>query len=563
MTINFAAQTNIGQKRQINEDSLWPRTAQHSHTAADPRGMLFIVADGMGGHGAGDIASGLAVSEISETYYNAGEGYADIGERLEAAIQAAHTLICERAAQSAETENMGTTVVAVVVRYDDADHYGEAWVAWVGDSRVYLLRRGQLHQVSRDHSRVWPLIESGQISWDELKFHPDRSKITNALIARRSQAEPETKRLDLLPGDQLLLCSDGLSGEVRPEDIEKTMALYPPEQAVAMLIDKANAPKAVFAQGQQQQLEGGNDNITAIIIRIPADQTETQPLAVPPAFKDNAPTLVDVPKAKKSARAGLIVVALLLLLALVGAGLFLVFAGSAVVGLPTEAAVAAPPPADTATAAGNSVIVAVESGGSLPSETPPPEPASPDNAPVEQAAREPTVTRGPVTSPTAPPTPTATPSPLPTATPTTAITATVGVDVYSLPAPTLLEPKADELGRYPVDTTRETKFVWQWPAELTDELSFQIMVWLRDAEPTGAHDARFLKQDSSFKALGDGQYSVLLALDGASGVTATSADYLWAVSVVRVQPQYEWLGIVSEARPISLVVPDASGPRPK
>lgn len=571
MSVRFVGESNIGQKRQVNEDSLWPPTHQHPYRPDDPLGMLFIVADGMGGHGAGDIASSLAVSEISEKYYSAGDDYPDVGERLEFAIRSAHQLICERAPQSAETENMGTTVVAVVIKYNEASYRGEAWVAWVGDSRVYLLRGGRLRQVSRDHSRVWPLIEAGQITWDELRFHPDRSKVTNALTPRRPHAAPDIKRLELEPGDELLLCSDGLSGEVRPEEMEQIMAGSPPEQAASLLIDKANAAKEVFAHGQHLQVDGGNDNITAVIVQIPADQTQTQPLVVPAASTDTSPTFVAPPPVKKSSRLGLIIVGLLVVILLVAAGLIYLLSGSSYGGTTAGVAeVSLPSPTTAATTAPQSVIIAVGANDNQSPAPPTTEPTAINPAAAAASeTRMPTVTRGPISSPTAPPTATFTPAPLPTATPTQLVTATtvLSLNVASLPAPTLLEPAADETGKLPFDTSRTVKFVWQWPAQLTDDLSFEIRVWLRDAEPTGAHDARFLKQDPSFRRLADNKYSVLLTLSGASGVTETSADYLWTVGVVRIEPNYEWLGVAAEPRPISLVVPSSpggsSGSRPK
>jgi protein phosphatase len=551
MSVTFECETNIGQKRQVNEDSFWPRTNQHDYSPADPYGMLFIVADGMGGHGAGDVASGLAVAEVSRQYYALGEEYSDIGERLQLAIQAAHQKILERAVQSLATQNMGTTIVAAVVKYDEVSHHGEVWVAWAGDSRVYLLRHGRLEQLTKDHSRLWPLIESGQITWDELRFHPDRSRIINALTAHRDDVIPEILSFQLEPGDQLLLCSDGLSGEVRPEEIAQIWRDYPPRQALQRLIEKANGFKEVSRDGQMITLEGGNDNITSIIITIPQPEA---PTAVLPSL----PTLVWQPVASKSPRLGLAVGAILVLLLLVGAGLFFVLFNADNSVVAPQAIVTAPSPTETSSAELNSVIIAVAS--EKPILTPTLELAS---TPVEVQASLadgplPTVTRGPTSSPTAPPTSTAIPTSLPTATISPLVTSTSvlpSVNPADLPPPILLEPGSDEAGKIQYNTGREIKFVWQWPSELTDDLSFEIRVWLKDADPVGAYDARLLRQNPTFQRLDDNKYSVALVLSGAAGVTQASSDYFWSVSVVRVQPEYEWLDIESEPRQISLVVP--------
>ena len=277
MTIQFVAQTDIGNKRQVNEDSLWPPAGSHPHSPEDPYGMLFIVADGMGGHGAGDVASGLAVEMISDTYYSLSDDHPDIGERLTMAIKEGHQRIVSEATESPDQRDMGTTVVAVVVKYDNIYEQGEVWIAWAGDSRVYLRRHGQLRQLSRDHSRVWPLIESGQVTWDELRFHPDRSKVTNALTARRPDVIPEIQNFSLEPGDQLLLCSDGLTGEVRPPEVEQILNDHPAGQAAQLLIEKANAATTVYKDGQPMMLPGGNDNITLIIVNIPGNEPIPDP----------------------------------------------------------------------------------------------------------------------------------------------------------------------------------------------------------------------------------------------------------------------------------------------
>lgn len=555
MSVRFDYESNIGQKRQINEDSFWPQTRQHEHSPNEPYGMLFIVADGMGGHGAGDIASALAVAEISRLYYSLGEEYSDIGQRLQLAFREAHQKICQVAAQSPDTENMGTTAAVAVVKYDEVKHQGEAWIAWAGDSRVYLLRRGQLQQLSQDHSRVWPLIQAGQITWDELRFHPDRSRVTNALTARREEVSPDIQRTTLEPGDQLLLCSDGLSGEVRPEEITQILKAYPPEQAVQRLIERANASKEFNRNGQIVTLEGGNDNITSIIITIPSRAAQTTVMSSPPTLVQQP--VVSPPQPPRRLRLAVGIVLVLLLL--IGGGLYFVLSSG--VNVNKAAAPAPPTPvalAATSTPEQNSIIIAVEAEGNPVIFTPTLEPAaaSAETPPETLETRLPTVTRGPLTSPTVPPT--ATPLPLPTATATPIITSTqaLTLSLDALPTPILLKPEPDSAGLTQYNASREITFVWQWPGELSDDLSFEIRVWLGDEERVGAHDARFLRQNPTFQRLDERTYTVTLVLSGATGVKRTAADYFWSVGIVRIEPEYEWLNKESEARQISLVVPE-------
>ncbi len=538
MEIMFESQTNIGQKRQVNEDSFWPTSTHHAHRPDDSYGMLFIIADGMGGHGAGDVASGLAVEEISTTYYALDHDYPNISDRLIMAIQQAHQRIREQATQAPELEDMGTTVAAAVVKYDENHEQGQVWVAWAGDSRVYLLRQGRLKQLTRDHSRVWPLIEAGQITWDELRFHPERSRITNGLTARHATVTPEVQPFDLEPGDLLLLCSDGLSSEVKPEQIEQTLTTYSLRQILPSLIDKANRSKEVYKGGQKVVLEGGNDNITAIVIQIPDSKLQ-------PALAASVPA--------RPPRLGWIVGGVVAALVLVGAGLFLSLfdlgnsESNTLTGVttPAETRTAAPTPLDS----GPTVVsVAVQDKATA---THLPEPGATQATQSAAEARTPTVTRGPLSTPTLP----ATPTPIPTATATPLITPTqlvTAVNPAAFPLPLLIEPKPYELDQTQYNA-QEITLIWKWPGELTDELSFEIRIWLEGTNPQGVYDAKELKRNPTFVSLGEDQYAVTLQLTGPS-VTVSSSDYLWSVGVVQVDPEYKWLEIESEPRRIGILV---------
>lgn len=562
MSINFSYETNVGRKRDINEDSLWPQAEQHTHSAGDPYGMLFIVADGMGGHMAGEVASGLAVAEISTTYYSLGADVADIGQRLRLAVQAAHQKIRNEAAADPDKEKMGTTVAAAVVKYEPAEQQGTVWVAWVGDSRVYLLRRGRLQQLTKDHSFLWPQIEAGQLSWAQQRFHPQRSRINRALVAHHPVTTPDVLSLALEPGDRLLLCSDGLYGEVEPNVIEMTLAAFPPQEAVHFLIEQANSPKEVKNDTQLYLLEGGDDNISAIIVEV-----EGKP--VRPTVSDTVPDLPII-KPQRSSWKGLIGVALVLFV-LSGAGfLFVTNFGadnaitnasassqaSSTAALPVEATEA------DAAAPESIVIVSLADTAATPTAASNLSALQPES--VQAEARQPTATRGPITLPTQPPTPTgtATATAFPTAIPLppTPTPAEVLENPTAAPlsVPVLIKPKPFGAGARQYSSNREIEFVWQWPGQLTDNLSFEIRVWLPGQERLGVHNATLLRQDATFKRLGDDTYTVSLILAGSANVKQTSVDYAWSVGLVEITPQYKWLDLESEPQQISILVP-ASG----
>lgn len=543
MGLVFVSETNIGNKRRVNEDSFWPRLNQHDHRPDDPDGMLFIVADGMGGHGAGDVASQLAVREIPSQYYALGNEVADIGDRLNLAIRHAHRQLQAQAAQSSELENMGTTVAIVVVKYDEVNQQGEVWVAWAGDSRVYLLRQGRLQQLTRDHSKVWPLIEAGQITWDQLRFHPERSRVTNALTVRRATAEPEIQRYGLEPGDLLLLCSDGLSGEVKPEEIEHTLSAYPPQQALSYLIAQANGTKEFYKDGQKVLVEGGNDNITSILIKIPGGESE--PTRVTPA-------LTGLAAPARPPRLLWLIGGSLIAALLVIAGLSLAFFSLNSSGANPLTSALPPPtemkPTDVAVIdskpTGVSVAVLEKATATYT-----PESTTTQAEPTPAEALIPTVTRGPLSSPTLPPTAT----PPPTATATPPVTPTEVITPAGYLPPRLIEPQPYELDQSQ-HNAQEVTFIWEWPGELTDQLSFEIRVWLEGDDPQGVYDAKELKHNPTFVPLGEYQYAVTLKLS-TPGIMSTSSNYLWSVGVVQTDPEYKWLNLESESRRISILVP--------
>lgn len=228
----FGSRTDIGCVREHNEDSL---------IVSPP---LFVVADGMGGHAGGEVASEIAVSVIAARAPQHVDSQA-LGE----AVRAANTEIIRASQDGRGREGMGTTATAALLE-------GERLViAQVGDSRAYLLHQGRLQQITRDHSLVADMIDAGQLTEEEARVHPQRSVITRALGSDPT-TQPDLYEINVEAGDRLLLCSDGLSGMVSDQDIEEVMhSTRDPQRCANTLVDEAIAA-------------GGHDNVTAIVVDI-------------------------------------------------------------------------------------------------------------------------------------------------------------------------------------------------------------------------------------------------------------------------------------------------------
>jgi len=263
-----AALSDIGLHRKTNEDA---------YVVAPP---LFAVCDGMGGAQAGEVASGLAAAALEA---GVGEGLT----LLEAA-ESANAAVYARAEEDTAHTGMGTTLTAVVLE-GDTGHF-----AHIGDSRAYLLRDGELQQLSQDHSLVGEMVRDGRLTEEEAAVHPHRSILSRALgtepLARIDEFE-----VDLQSGDVLLLCSDGLSGPSSATAIQKALARDDPADAAARLIAEARK-------------HGGPDNITAVVLRFhdapAADEDAEQDPELDP---DEAPTVItpaaDVPAGAAAAAA--------------------------------------------------------------------------------------------------------------------------------------------------------------------------------------------------------------------------------------------------------------------
>lgn len=235
---HFAA-TDTGQARSGNEDGHYDGT------------LIFAVADGMGGHAAGEIASALALEPLRAVDERTWPTAAQAVRALTDAVREANHDVVEKSASDRSLRGMGTTLTAALVRE------GRLHVAHVGDSRAYLLRPDEgLRQLTTDHTLVEQLVREGRIGRDEIATHPQRSVITRAVGVEPTVQVDTLEPIELQPGDQVLLCSDGLTGPVGEEEIARALRdTSDGDEACRLLVAAANR-------------EGGPDNITVVLLRV-------------------------------------------------------------------------------------------------------------------------------------------------------------------------------------------------------------------------------------------------------------------------------------------------------
>ena len=238
--MKFYAITDIGRKRELNEDYIY--------TSGQPIGALpnlFIVADGMGGHKAGDYASMHTVDRFVEVIRELGEEHG-VQDAINEAVTAANAYIYQRSRENSNLSGMGTTLVL-------ASCIGnEAIVANIGDSRLYLVNDA-MTQITRDHSLVEEMVTLGGIDREMARNHPDKNIITRA-VGVKEKVAADFFEVDLTKGDKLLLCSDGLTNMLRDEEIHQIIQDNKElEQAAKALVDAANE-------------NGGRDNIAVVLV---------------------------------------------------------------------------------------------------------------------------------------------------------------------------------------------------------------------------------------------------------------------------------------------------------
>ena len=240
MKLKVSALSVKGNYRELNEDAYYlPKKNE----------FYCCVADGMGGHNAGEVASAMAVKTFSSEM---AKKELDVSDRMFHAVECANETIFAEALADTAKAGMGTTLTAIAL---DA---GRLYIAHVGDSRLYLLRRESILQLTTDHSLVEEMVSRGMISRDEAREHPQRNVITRAL-GTTPTAKVDLLTLRVKPGDVFLLCSDGLSGAVDEDELEKVL--------LSDYTDKTKAKRLIAAA----EKNGSTDNITAMIARVEDD----------------------------------------------------------------------------------------------------------------------------------------------------------------------------------------------------------------------------------------------------------------------------------------------------
>ncbi len=257
MELTFAAATDVGRQRNHNEDNF----------LIDKKLRLFLVADGMGGHAAGEVASSIAVHEVRDAIHNnrdlidryrvdhPGVQSYEILQVLEHAVQAACGAVHARAQAEQDKRGMGTTATVLLIA-GGGDHL-RGFIAHVGDSRCYLARQNQCHVLTEDHSLMNELVRRGKLNREQIESSPYKqykNAVTRA-VGVYSSVEVDTFDFDILPGDRLLLCSDGMYAYIDEDELPKQLAEGDIKDVPRRLVDRANAG-------------GGHDNITSVVIRV-------------------------------------------------------------------------------------------------------------------------------------------------------------------------------------------------------------------------------------------------------------------------------------------------------
>ena len=236
MRFECASRTNVGLKRKINEDSLF----------VDSERGLWAVADGMGGHDSGEVASATVVEALRNLPRV--ENLDELASAAKDALAGANRQLIDLARSSGSQQSIGTTVVGIAI----AD--GDFRCFWMGDSRAYRFRDGYLSRISRDHSLVQKLIDAGMLSPEDAEHHENANVVTRA-VGVSEQVEVDVVSGDAVPGDQFLLASDGLTRVVEDDEIAAELQSSPPDQAADKLIELVLS-------------RGAPDNVTIVIVKL-------------------------------------------------------------------------------------------------------------------------------------------------------------------------------------------------------------------------------------------------------------------------------------------------------
>ena len=259
--IRFWPATDVGRVRDCNEDSF----------LVDKKLNLYVVADGMGGHAAGEIASSMACKTVRDSLAGArdallefeqghgGTTRKDILQLMEASVQQACSTVHQEGVVDESKRGMGTTLDALLVIGS------RGFIAHVGDARIYLYRQGAIHQLTEDHSLINELLKRGRLTREQIDKVQYKNAVTRAVGVYES-VEVDVFDFDVLPGDRFLLCSDGLHGYLEESELPTLFETIPEEELTPHLIQLAND-------------RGGKDNITAVVVRIPDDESGVDKLS--------------------------------------------------------------------------------------------------------------------------------------------------------------------------------------------------------------------------------------------------------------------------------------------
>jgi protein phosphatase len=257
LTIIFNCLSDRGLKRADNQDA-YGKFPKDDSALTDAKGLLFIVADGMGGHAGGKEASAMAINIVQQVYF--GDPRHDIPQSLRYAMETANAQIYRRASSSLQFRGMGTTCTALAFKND------RVYVAHVGDSRAYRISTAKIEQLTQDHSKVAEMQRLGILTAEEAKRHPEKSHLYRALgIAPVVQADIIADLPPLCEGERFLLCTDGVA-KVEAHEIKRLVMSNAPAAACRAIIDLANA-------------RGGSDNATVQVIAIASKSSWRQRVA--------------------------------------------------------------------------------------------------------------------------------------------------------------------------------------------------------------------------------------------------------------------------------------------
>jgi PPM family protein phosphatase len=263
--IRYASVSDIGFRRRNNQDSYAVRICSDAETWNE-HGHLLMVADGMGGHAVGELASKIAADTVCHTFFKIRN--AEVPDALKQAFETANAAINERGSLNRDFARMGTTCTAIALCPQGAV------IAHVGDSRLYRIRGERIDQLTSDHSVQWELMRQGRLRPDEVFLHASRHVITRSLGPEPVVQVDVEGPYPVLSGDVYLICSDGLTGHVQDAEIGIIASELPPQEACRMLVNLAN-------------LRGGSDNVTVVIARVSgtgANEFEEEPAPATPGL---------------------------------------------------------------------------------------------------------------------------------------------------------------------------------------------------------------------------------------------------------------------------------------